>query len=122
MGLWLSKKLFRKKPGFFLFSCGRAYLEMCIDSGELPVYCTLSCDEGFAFAFQPMSDYFCPINQTILADYYDENFTEDEMMDAADYVELIMAGRVCLRIVSFSTLLEEPYLKGSRRSPPLHFG
>ena len=77
---------------------------MCIDSGELPVYCTLSCDEGFAFAFQPMSDYFCPINQTILADYYDENFMEDEMMDAADYVELIMAGRVCLRIDSFSTL------------------
>ena len=67
------------------------------------MYCTLSCDEGFAFAFQPMSDYFCPINQTILADYYDEVLMEDELMDAADYVELIMAGRLYLRTDSLFT-------------------
>ena len=79
----------------------------CSERGQLPVYCTLSCDDGFAFAYQPMQDYFCPVNESIfeaeVGDYHYYDYP-DGVIDASDYVELIMAGTPSFLKVTFKEL------------------
>ena len=36
------------------------------------IFCTLSCEDGFSFAYQSLDDYFCPYNNTAILGYLDE--------------------------------------------------
>ena len=40
----------------------------CSESSDA-LFCTLSCEDGFSFAYQPLDDYFCPFNSTDMLDY-----------------------------------------------------
>ena len=40
----------------------------CSESSDA-LFCTLSCEDGFSFAYQPLDDYFCPFNSTDIVDY-----------------------------------------------------
>ena len=40
----------------------------CSESSDA-LFCTLSCEDGFSFAYQPLDDYFCPFNSTDMVDY-----------------------------------------------------
>ena len=36
------------------------------------IFCTLSCEDGFSFAYQSLDDYFCPYNNTSIFGHTDE--------------------------------------------------
>ena len=36
------------------------------------IFCTLSCEDGFSFAYQSLDDYFCPYNNTSNFGHADE--------------------------------------------------
>ena len=56
----------------------------CSDNQDA-LFCTLSCEDGFSFAYQPLDDYFCPYNNTEIFGYEDEmdyqNIPEGQNLD-----------------------------------------
>ena len=47
------------------------------------MFCTLSCEDGFSFAYQSLDDYFCPYNNTPPSGYVDE----------PEYAEMDVTGK-----------------------------
>ena len=43
----------------------------CSENQEA-IFCTLACEDGFSFAYQPLDDYFCPYNNTEIFGYVDD--------------------------------------------------
>ena len=55
------------------------------------LFCTLSCEEGFSFAYQTLDDYFCPYNNTAILGYpddseYQEMHITNELTEGIDIV------------------------------------
>ena len=80
-------KLFKNHPYLFWFVEHYCLLpsdpinghKNCSES-QNAMFCTLSCEDGFSFAYQSLDDYFCPYNNTPQSGYiYEPEYPE---MDA----------------------------------------
>lgn len=62
----------------------------CSDGATVPLYCTLYCDDGYAFAYQDLEDYYCPSMGEVFLPRLKEN-GHDPIFDLDD-IEVILAG------------------------------
>ena len=68
----------------------------------MPIYCTLSCDEGYAFAYQALDDYYCPAAKKSATPIFDDLYIDKEMERNNDYfsnpalddIEIILPGKL----------------------------
>ena len=58
------------------------------------LFCTLSCEDGFSFAYQPLDDYFCPFNSSDRVEYADE--IEYPIITTQNDLEKGNNPRICL--------------------------
>lgn len=58
------------------------------------MFCTLSCEDGFSFAYQSLDDYFCPYNNTPPSGYVDEpEYAEMDVTGKSEIMRLYWADK-----------------------------